>query len=381
MQKLVYIVDWLPPDHGAIGQYALKESSERAGAGEHVVLVGLTTGRAGTTVERLGGGSLTIHRLRSSPVDRVSFKRRAAWTLKTNARLVARAAGDLFSADEVLFTASPPFLEHLLVPLGKLVPGRIVFRIADLHPECMMNELSRVPEWLRMFHALTRALRRSADVVEVLGEDQRRILISQGVSSERIRLNRSGAPVRIGPETEPLDIPVSLQGRHVLLYSGAVAHAHEIDTFIEGYRLHHERGSGRAAFWLSAAGARADSFEARLRGLGLPIHRSAPVPLSELAQLLVTPAAHLITLRDDYTGLVVPSKVYGCIESGRDVLFVGSAASDVDLLCRREMPPNAYVRVNVGDAPGVQRALEHLCDRSPKRNVEPEWQGGGSQPS
>ena len=85
-------------------------------------------------------------------------------------------------------------------------------------------------------------------------------------------------------------------------------------------------------------------------------------PPCVLARLLVTPAAHLITLRDEFVGYVLPSKVHACIESGRQILFIGSAESDVDLLCRERMPRDSYRRVPVGDAAGVAQALEAIAD-------------------
>jgi hypothetical protein len=86
------------------------------------------------------------------------------------------------------------------------------------------------------------------------------------------------------------------------------------------------------------------------------------VPLDELGRLLVTPHAHLITLRDEFVGYVLPSKVYGCIASGRPVLFVGSAASDVDLLCRERLAADRYMRREVGDVEGVAAALARVAD-------------------
>lgn len=364
MAKLVYIVDWLPPDYGAIGQYALAESRERAAGGDDVVLVGLSSTASTTETEAIGKGSLRVVRFHSVPVDRASFRRRAVWTLRTDALLVARALKHLLTADEILFTASPPFLEHLLVPLSAVLPGRLIFRVADLHPEALMNELDSVPRWLSAFQALARFHRRHAAAVEVLGEDQRRMLVAQGVAPERITVRRSVCPVAIDAATRPSAIPAELAGRATLLYSGAVGYAHEFETFVEGYRLHHASGTGRVGFWLNASGGHADAFEQAVRAHGLPIHRSRPVPLDELASLLVTPAAHLITLRDEYVGLVVPSKVYGCLASKRDILFIGSAESDVDLLCR-PFRGNGYERVSVGDPAGVAAALERLADRAP----------------
>ena len=64
-----------------------------------------------------------------------------------------------------------------------------------------------------------------------------------------------------------------------------------------------------------------------------PICAATLVPLEQLASLLVTPDAHLITLSDAFVGYVLPSKVHGCIASKKPILFVGSDRSDVHRLC------------------------------------------------
>ena len=46
-KKLVYICDWLPPDFGAVGQYAMLEARDWARQGWAVTLVGLTSGVSG----------------------------------------------------------------------------------------------------------------------------------------------------------------------------------------------------------------------------------------------------------------------------------------------------------------------------------------------
>src|SRR4051794_13376314 len=168
------------------------------------------------------------------------------------------------------------------------------------------------------------------------------------------------APVKPPPGTPPLDRPAELDGYVVLLYSGNFGVAHDHETFVEGYRRHHREGSGRVALWLNATGSKADRVEEILRREGLPVHRGLPVPLAELPRLLVTPDAHLITLRDGFVGYVLPSKVYGCVQSGRGVLYVGSPDSDVHLLCAREAPSGLYWRADTGDPAGVFRALEEI---------------------
>jgi peptidoglycan/LPS O-acetylase OafA/YrhL len=364
-RRLVYLCDWLPPDFGAVGQYSLLFARRRAAAGEEVTLAGLSSTADSLTEETVAEGTLRIVRLRTTVYDKANFRRRALWTLRTNVSLLWRLRREIAAADEVLFTGSPPFLIHLLVPANLFLRRRLTYRITDFHPECLMAELGRVPAPLRLFHRLTVLLRRRVHRFEVLGEDQRRRLLAIGIAPDRIVLQRDPSPVEIPPGTPPLDVPEELRGFRILLYSGNFGVAHDHETFIDGYRRHHREGSGRVALWLNATGAKADRVEEILRREGLPVHRSRTVPLDLLPRLLVTPDAHLITLRDEFVGYVLPSKVHACIRSGRRVLFVGSEQSDVHLLCAEELPAERYRRVDIGDPDGVARALEEIA-QSPK---------------
>ena len=372
MRRLVSICDWLPPDFGAVGQYAEIEARRLAAEGADVTLVGLSAADDGTKDEKIGKGMLRTVRLLARPYERANFRQRAVWTAMTNSRLLRRAWKSAREGDEVLFTGSPPFFLHWIVPANLLLRKRLTYRITDFHPECLLAELGQRPLWLQLFLYWTLLLRRRVHSFEVLGEDQKRRLIAIGIPSERIVLRRDEAPVAISPGTKPLELPEELRGKVVLLYSGNFGVAHDDATFVEGYARHHREGSGRVVLWLNATGAKADRVEAALRQRRLPVHRSRPVALAELPRLLVTPHAHLITLRDEFVGYVLPSKVYGCIASGRSVLFVGSAASDVHLLCSERIagggasdgshgrPPAVYRRIDAGDAAGVALALDQL---------------------
>jgi len=366
VHRLVYLCDWLPPDFGAVGQYSLLFARQRAAAGEDVVLAGLSSTAGRATEETVGTGRLRIVRRQAPAYDRANLRARALWTARTNLGLLWGVRRELIAADEILFTGSPPFLLQLVAPLNFFLRKRLVYRITDFHPECLMAEIAergRVPWGLSTFYRLTVRLRRRVDRFEVLGEDQRRRLHEIGIPDERIVLTRDPSPVEIPPGTEPLDRPPELAGRCLLLYSGNFGVAHDHETFVAGYKLHHRQGSGRVGLWLNATGAKADLVEQALRQEGLPVHRSRPLPLDLLPRLLVTPDAHLITLRDAFVGYVLPSKVYGCLASGQDVLYVGSPDSDVHLLSSQALSPEGYFRVDTGDAEGVARALEAIADR------------------
>jgi hypothetical protein len=357
---LVYLCDWLPPDFGAVGQYSLHFARERVRAGRSVALYGLSSTRASVVVEKHSDAFLKIVRLEVHPYDKAAFWTRALWTLRTDIRLLLNARRDILRSREVLFTGSPPFLLHLIAPLNILLRKRLTYRITDFFPECLMAEYGEPPLPLRWMHRLTVFWRKRVTQFEVLGEDQRRRLTDLGIDDKRIALRRDPSPVSISPRTQPLPRPAPLEGKKILLYSGNFGVAHDHETFLAAYERHHREGSGRVALWLNAAGTRASVLADALARKGLPFVRSQPVPLEDLAALLVTPDAHLITLRDAFVGFVLPSKVYGCIESGKDIVFVGPRASDVHLLCSRDRTTGRYFHCAVADVNALCAVLEAI---------------------
>ena len=365
-RRVVIIADWLPPDFGAVGQYMQMRAEHLAERGHEVTLVGLATAAASTVQRDIGTGRLTEIRLQARPVPRGSLVTRLLWTIWTNLRLVVAGFAKLRSADGILFTGSPPFLIHLLVPLRFLWRGRLVYRITDFHPECLIAAQPRPSRGLLLLLGLTNFWRRRVDRFEVLGEDQmRRLRDEAGIRGERITLVRDGSPVEFKDDDPVEPVPADLAESCVLLYSGNYGIAHEVETFVEGYRLHHRSGSGRVRLWLSATGAGAEEVASRLAALDLPFHRSKPVPLDRLPGLLRAPDAHLVVLKDAFVGFVMPSKIYACLGSGKPLIFVGSAESDVHLLaCRTGLP---YWRVPCGDPRGLAAALEALADRGSGR--------------
>jgi len=365
--RLLYICDWLPPDFGAVGQYSELFSRQYAQAGMDVVLGGLSSKGSSETLEEHSGGSLKIVRLFTAAYQKDNFTQRLLWTLKTNTRLALSLWPAMRWADEIRFTGSPPLFLHWIAPLNLILRKRLVYRITDFHPECLMAARSRPSVWLTLAYRLTLFWRRRVDMFEVLGDDQRMRIEKIGIPAERIRTKRDPSPVSITPDTPGLARPADYNGKVLLLYSGNWGVAHDYQTFVEAYRRHHREGSGRVVLWLNAVGAAAGSVADAVGQLQLPIFRSTPVPLDQLARLLVTPDAHLITLSDAFVGFVLPSKVYGCIVSGRPILFIGSARSDVHLLCT-EGARGHYQRVDAGDVESCVAALERIANFAESRN-------------
>ena len=361
MCHLFYLVDWLPPEFGAVGQYAMVFAREMAKAGRHVTLVGLTSGPSRAEIERFAsGGILETTRITISTYDRTKYASRLIWLLKANLHLMARVLRDGRSRSaEVLFTGAPPFMLFFAV-LAKYIRGaRLIYRITDFYPEVVIAELGRKSLPLAMFERITWAMRRRVDLFQALGEDQRKLLIAGGISPHRIILKRDISPVPITGRERPISPPAVLSGHPILLYSGNYSVAHEVETVVEGLIRHQRSGNGRFGLWLSASGKNVAVVEERLRCASVPVAWTQPVPLDDLPSLLAAADVHLITLRTQFSGFVLPSKIYACIASGRPILFVGPESSDVHLLCS-EARSISYERVEPGDVRGFADAIERL---------------------
>lgn len=359
-QRLVYLCDWLPPDYGAVGQYSALFARQLAEEGRNVTLVGLSSRERSVSCESCGAGSLRQIRVLAATYDKTSLLHRMLWTARINTRLMWRAWRDLRQADVVLFTGSPPFLLHWVAPINMLLRKKLIYRITDFHPECLMAQRRPPALSLRLIYRLTLFWRRRVDEFEVLGYDQAERLTEAGIPKERIRLKRDPSPVAFNPAPRPLPRPEAARGKLLLLYSGNWGVAHDYQTFVTAYAMHYRKGTGRFVLWLNAVGAAVDAIEGELKRQELPYVRGTPVPLGELARLLVTPDAHLITLSEAFVGFVLPSKVHACIDSERPVLYIGSERSDVHRLCAERMTA-PYLRVAANDVEGCWKALEDLA--------------------
>src|SRR5438094_450822 len=118
-KRLVYICDWLPPDFGAVGQYAVLFARQWASDGWTVTLVGLTSGKSSCqAAEPVGDGSLTVVRIHRRSYKKQRFVSRLVWTAVSNVVLLGAAFRAMRGADAVLFTGSPPLMVHFIAPLN-----------------------------------------------------------------------------------------------------------------------------------------------------------------------------------------------------------------------------------------------------------------------
>jgi glycosyltransferase involved in cell wall biosynthesis len=82
-------------------------------------------------------------------------------------------------------------------------------------------------------------------------------------------------------------------------------------------------------------------------------------PRESLHTSLTLADVHLISMRPEMTGIVVPGKLYGAMAAGRPTLFVGPLACESADTIREA---DCGFTVERGDSQGVVDAIERLAD-------------------
>jgi glycosyltransferase involved in cell wall biosynthesis len=180
---------------------------------------------------------------------------------------------------------------------------------------------------------------RAAAANVVVGERMAEVLRNRGISPETIHVIPNWCDdeeiLPIASLNNPLRREWGLGDRFVVGYSGNLGRAHEFETVLAA--AEHLRDDRRICFLFIGGGRNFAELahSARQRGLD---HLFRFLPYQErkvLKYSLGVPDIHLISLRPQLEGLIVPSKLYGIAAAGRGIIAVGAADGEVGRLVRR----------------------------------------------
>lgn len=111
-----------------------------------------------------------------------------------------------------------------------------------------------------------------------------------------------------------------------LLYTGTLGRAHGYDGVLDLLALLEPHGA-RMAF--SIRGNRVEELKREVAVRGLDIRFPEFALPADLAERSACADIHVVSLRPEWSGTVVPCKFFGALAAGRPVLFYGSEASSV----------------------------------------------------
>ncbi len=366
MPRVLLINQYFRPDMAATAQL-LAELAEDLGAGgaEVTALAGRGTyvpGNGGKLPKREKWRGVQIRRVWCTSFGRKSMLGRLSdyLTFLASAKLAV-----LFGRrqDLVVCLSTPP-LVAVLGLVAHIRGARFVYKVEDLYPDVaiMLGTLQPGSLVARWSGALSRLLLRRADAVVALDEGMAATLAERG--ARRVVVIPNWADGRaIRPDSEAGDVfrrARALDGRFVVLYSGNLGLAHRFDAVVGAATILAEMKT-RVLFLFVGGGPRLD--EVRAATQDAPNVRFMPYqPLERLRALYAAADLHLVTLRDEVSGMVVPSKYPAALAAGKPVLLVGGRGTEM----RREIEGRGLGWCCDRDAEAVAEAIMEACRDAPR---------------
>jgi len=233
---------------------------------------------------------------------------------------------------DIIFIGTDPPLSVLVAWFARRCHGRsrVVHWCFDLYPEAPIADgMMRLDGWMaRSLQGMLGSAYRCCDLIVDLGDCMAARLTSYRSPARTATL----VPWALA---EPQCIPAARPEMHRLLfkgaalgllYSGNFGRAHDHELFL---KLSERLRDADVHFCFSARGNRAADLHAAISTQHRNVTRGEFVPEADLEAHLAAADIHLVSLRPEWTGVVVPSKFFGALAAGRPVLFAGSRDSAV----------------------------------------------------
>lgn len=261
----------------------------------------------------------------SSNIGRVlnSIWMMCAWLI----HIIRRPAFDI-----IIFGTDPQFC-YFIMPLIKLFKRRtkIAHWNYDLYPEAIIaSKMEFISPLARLIKPMTRFCYRQVDLMADIGPCMRRILSSYKHSARCETL----VPWAL---TEPSEILTpdketrsSLFGdcSLAILYSGTIGNAHTFTEFLVLARELRKR-SADVVLCFAGRGNRYNALRDQVKAEDTNIRFAGFAKEDELEKRMAAADMHMVSLRDGWEGVVVPSKFFGALAAGKPVIFAGTEKSSI----------------------------------------------------
>jgi glycosyltransferase involved in cell wall biosynthesis len=371
MPRLIFVNRFFYPDHSATSQILSDLAFHLGEAGFDVQV--LTSRQiyddpARVLPARESVRGVRVHRVWATRFGRGKLVRRAVDYLTFYLSAAVKLAALADSAAVVIAKTDPPLLSVPCALVTQLKRSTLVNWTQDLFPE--IAESLHVPGIALVAPVLRRLRNLSLKLARtnvVLGEGMAARLRAEGVAADKIEVIHNWSPVEMESPlaqhtANPLRAEWNLVQKFVVGYSGNFGRAHDFGTVLDAAAA--LRDLPELHFLFVGAGAQRAWVEARVAELGLTNVSFQPYqPLDRLALSLSVPDVHLVSLKPELEGLIVPSKFYSVLAAGRPVLFVGDPKAE---MARRIDETGCGLGFSIGAAADLATAIRQLASHPEK---------------
>jgi glycosyltransferase involved in cell wall biosynthesis len=332
MPSILFINRVYPPESGATGRVLEHVAKRFFSAGWDVSV--LTTAGDRSQVGTILQEGVKVTRI-AMPFSKKSLISRALGYALMIPSLLLKAL-QLTRADIVVTKTDPPML-LVIGPILKWLKGsKTIHWAQDLYPEVaeelgVFSKGGIVAGILRKISTLSM---RNHNLTLAVGRCMQERLEKRGIPLGKVRV-----VLNVGVESEIVPVPHDrnefrkthgLNGMFVVMYSGNMGRAHDFEAVLKAARRLQDQGHGTVLFLFVGNGPGETSLRQEAERSGLRnIRFLPPVASGSLSESLSAGDLHLVTMKSEMEGLVVPSKFYGVMAATRPCLFIGPEESEV----------------------------------------------------
>jgi len=335
-RRIIFINRYFYPDHSATSQILSDLAFYLSSQGFNVEIV---TSRqkydnADAILKKVDDiNGVRVNRIKTTRFGRKNLIGRSIDYLSFYISAVFYLLFNLHKDDVVVAKTDPPLISIVAALMCRLKRASLINWTQDLFPEVAK---SLGIKGLSSIYPLLIAMRnyslRAACKNVVIGETMSQRLQDYGIDKNKIMVIHNWSIedniVPLSPSDNPFREKWELQGKFIVGYSGNIGRAHDINTLLGAANF--LRDDQNIVFVIIGGGALYDEFKNQAESLDLKNVMFQPYQEKEILPYSLTlPDLHVISLQPELEGLIVPSKFYGIIASGRPVLYIGDTAGEI----------------------------------------------------
>jgi len=331
-KNLKIVVEFFYPDVDADAQFAYDLAKGFTERGENVQVI---CQRGLKFVELLHGNlkksevihGIEIHRLPDAFSNRTliqKFLRHSLFYISLIVKLFNSTSRD----SRLLIISTPPYNGFIAAILKAFKNYRYFFAIKDVYPDVMVsnNIIKNNGLTYRLLNWATKVSYRYADNVFTLGPFMtEKIRDKVKVNNKVVEIPNWGFDelYPLEKKDNPLAGEFNLKDKFIVLYSGNHGYGHEFETLLIGAkRLSKEYDD--IYFIFIGGGVRFNEIqEFKKNNPDAHILTYDYLPFEKLNYGLNLADVSLITMRNNWKGMMVPSKTYGIMAVGSPIVYVG----------------------------------------------------------
>ncbi len=278
-------------------------------------------------------------------------------------------------ADVTVSLTTPPWIGCWATCWGRIRRQPQIAYVMDLYPEVLFAARVLSPDSFvgRLLSRINRFVLRSAECCVVLGPRQGQRVLSLGVEPHKIVTIPGWCSFDLPAET-----PASPHAREsssrrdndsetrpfVVMYSGNAGVAHRFDEVLEAARRLQDAGENVIFRFVGRGSRTRDLMKTVQEELLRNVRFENYVATESLAESLASADVHLVTLREQFDGVLLPVKIHGAWGAARPVIAVVPDPSDSAQLVHDS---KAGIVAQTGEA--IARAILRLRDHPSERRV------------